>query len=705
MTGRNGALRVVLGLVPVLLGLVVVPSYLAGCAPVAGPFGGVARKARLADGLEIEYVHYEDERALVDSRLADGRVIALTQGGTLLAYDVRTLARVARRVPDSPGVMLADGPAGQVLLACQDGSIHQVHPRTLDLTRRYHVEAAPLWVGTDGKEVFAALPAAEGSVRHALGIGHVPDSSKQIGAIRNLATGAEVPQAKYFDVPSTWLLDRGGRLWMGQDNGEWGGFSYSLDLRSGRPGPLPRSDGVYGFVCLGDGQVWAYGGMSHMGLERAFVTRVDGPQPQAIYSNDDWRRGDNGSASRPATRPSQPRGPITHVVEARSGRVIVFSYSDVFRVGRDLKDWRLIAQVRLTYRPGRPDAMSCYPAVRTVHLVDGSEDDIICSTSGNGIVRVGGSSAERHEPFSFARVDDIRPSPAGPLLGTGDMWGSIHYWAVPETGLPQRFGLTPDVDPGKGMAWLRSHLVCADADSQVWAYDIGCWPGRMCLVRWTGQRQEVLAAQDGTFEIDAIFSTGDGQFWMCGTDRKLKRLREGRWKDVADLPEGYVLDVKALPVGPARWVLVAGDKLLSMECDPAGSVRVSRLTLKPAGEDQPWITDAAVMPGGRLLLATRALSDRRMGLCLYDPASGAQQWQPYPIAGLVERVFRDDMGRLWLGGAGLWMIDRDGRMHAFTDIPLFEKAEVAAIGPANRPGGVLVSLGSRGLVFVRPRGE
>ena len=710
MSDRNHLLVIVLALVPVLLGVI-------GCAPAKGPFGGQVQRGRLASGLKVEYVHYEDERVLLDSHLAGDRVIALTQGGTLLAFDVHTLTQVASRHPASPGIMLATAPDGRDLLVCQDGSIHRIRPRTLALEEQWRPDSTPLWVGSDGKSQFAVMPAPPGTVEWAIGYGVPADMERQVGSVRSLTTGTDMPPfIEYINeaydkgrrtedlefcglrmgVPSTWLLDERGRLWMGRDNGEWGGFSHSVALATGRPGPLRKSDGVYGFIRLKDGQVWAYGGTSHMSLDQAFISRIDTAQPQTLYDNLDFL-----DSTPPTPRPAQPRAPITHIVELASGGLIVVAYRDVFTVDRQFKQWRLIGQIRLKLKPNEHPAMARYPDVRAVHLVDGSPDHIICSTGTYGMVRVGGTGDETHEAFSFSDIEDIRPSPTGPLLGTDDAWGSTHYWTLPSSQRPQTFGaFRPNVDPGDGMTWLRSHMVCIDATSQTWAFDIGCYPGRMCLVRKTGDQQDVLAVQDGTFPIRSIFTTGDGRFWMCAADKKLKLLRDGQWHTVADLPpDDYMFNVTALPAGSSRYVLEAGDTLLLMECEGDDTVRLSTLDFKRPDTRQPWICESVALHGSKVLLATRT------GLCIVDAADGKTQWDPYAIPGSINRVFRDETGRLWLGGAGLWMIDSDGQVHGFSALPILAGAKVAAIGPAGRSGGVLVSLGSRGLVFVKTRRE
>jgi hypothetical protein len=68
-----------------------------------------------------------------------------------------------------------------------------------------------------------------------------------------------------------------------------------IDLSSGivttiNPPPSPNPDkqnfwhGVYGFIELADGQVWAFGGMSHMGSNEGEITRVDDGEARTLAS-------------------------------------------------------------------------------------------------------------------------------------------------------------------------------------------------------------------------------------------------------------------------------------------------------------------------------------------------------------------------------------------------------------------------------------
>ena len=87
---------------------------------------------------------------------------------------------------------------------------------------------------------------------------------------------------------------------------------------------------------LADGQVWAFGGMSHMGVNSAYITRVDGDEPRPLFVTEPVvRREEDRETGRPSV-------PITHIIE-EVGDLVVFSYSEVFRVDKKLTTWKKLA--------------------------------------------------------------------------------------------------------------------------------------------------------------------------------------------------------------------------------------------------------------------------------------------------------------------------------------------------------------------------
>ncbi len=60
-------------------------------------------------------------------------------------------------------------------------------------------------------------------------------------------------------------------------------------MRSSRPPlatpTLKRVGTAYTeFIELRDGQVWSFGGSSHMGYNSGYITRVDGAEPRPLYA-------------------------------------------------------------------------------------------------------------------------------------------------------------------------------------------------------------------------------------------------------------------------------------------------------------------------------------------------------------------------------------------------------------------------------------
>ena len=109
------------------------------------------------------------------------------------------------------------------------------------------------------------------------------------------------------------------------------------------------------------------------------------------------------------------------------------------------------------------------------------------------------------------------------------------------------------------------------------------------------------------------------------------------------------------------------------------------------------VSDAREWSAGRILLVTDG------GLRIYEDSSGT--FFPGPVgapAAKLTQACRDSRGRLWVGGKGLWVLE-DGRFRSLNDsLPMMGLATVAALeADPEHPGGVIVSLGSRGVVHVQ----
>ena len=167
-----------------------------------------------------------------------------------------------------------------------------------------------------------------------------------------------------------------------------------------------------------------------------------------------------------------------------------------------------------------------------------------------------------------------------------------------------------------------------------------------------------------------------------------------------NVPVGSVTPVMAH--GPP-WFLrdTYGRSLFRLDHGPNGEdPQLTAVAIREA--DLPLaIDDAIAWSGGTLMLATST------GLRGYDPSTG-QLFRldlpepPEPATRLV----RDGLGRLWMGGAsGLWLAEVGAKAaEAFDRVPIVRRNEVQALAQdPQHADGVIVALGSQGVVFIRAR--
>jgi len=334
---------------------------------------------------------------LLDSRVVGNCVIALSGSGEVLRCDLKTVQLTRCRQLPSAAVCLGEFDERSVLVGASNGAVYQVSVADLSATIFAQLTNTPVWIGHatwEGRQAFTVLVAT---------IEYVPKTCKQQVQIHDLThhqAYSWTPASLMGSLSKpTFLPGPKDRIWIGVDQGEWGGWAGLLDLTTGelcesrsqprgviefRPDEKSESwpGGVYGFIGFGTGRVWAYGGTSHMGFNQAFIGRVDTGRLELLYKNE-WSQ--FTGTDRPADNPTLP---ITHIVPVpNSESLLVFSYDDVFQVGPELKRWKRICELPLRYNPGRPDAVGSYPAVKQVHVLGGQQRSFLCSTASDGFVR------------------------------------------------------------------------------------------------------------------------------------------------------------------------------------------------------------------------------------------------------------------------------------------------------------------------------
>jgi hypothetical protein len=397
-----------------------------------------------------------------------------------------------------------------------------------------------------------------------------------------------------------------------------------------------------------------------------------------LYENEETSWGE-------VRRKEKPRKPITHILEP-SGKdaLYLFAFDEVFRAGGGL------SRFRLAYKLGLGSGF----ATAVDRLANGG---LLVATPGDGLWRLDGG---RSVPHAFAgdlgarRIDRIERASDG-LVFFGDerVWQqSAGDWATQE--------LVPPVEPRFAIAELRGYagwqpeLAFVDTDGAIVSVSrTNLSPGPRATVRFRGDSPTLLAVEnEHEGYLNGGFATPDGELWATSW-RGLYRLSKTGWKHAAALSiegDAGAARVKALATRGPPWYLLEQESGELFELGYEGP----RTRVRAVVDGGARLFDA-VRWRGAWLFATSA------GLRRYDVARRA--WANVRLAVDASRVrvlARDDAGRLWLAGDGLWVVV-DDRVVDLSALPPLAGADVLAMAAdPHRLEGVVMSLGERGLLYV-----
>ena len=616
------------------------------------PPGG---EARLESGRVVDYTIHFDRNSLRDSvRLGDG-LIALTSSGTLLRFELPAVRLLAERLGVEEVTCLGRGEGDVVLAGLADGRVCRVDPATLALTDVVKLSGTPQWVGwvKAGVNRPAGVVAVTVQTRPRERNGERWEQSYSV--VHDPTTGKTL--ALEF-VATAYLLDRAGRFWVGADQGEWGGRVARADLIQGtiaeinppRPGEFesPYWQGVYGFVELKDGQVWAFGGVAHMGYNTACIWRIDGAEPRQLVKFDPPQDREK------EPDPNLPGLPITHVVEEEGG-LLVLSYSDVFRVDPALRSWKQVATLDIRYRWGRPNAIGAAPSVCALHPPRREGEPYVLATVGDGYVLLDGAKATAHAlpgQLGAAGIDTVRNTAEGTLFIQGDDDG---VWRLGANGW-EVASLAPSLEPDPGndfgdyekqRGWSSTRVLVGPKGGIYTVSDSNVGPGTRITCRRVDGKSERIGRETSSLSPSSTFITADGTLWNI-YGRDLKRFEQGTWETVARLPRrAAYARLEAVPTEGPPWLLLepSSSDLWRLETGvPGTGTRVTRVKIQE-GEQRLRIDDAIPWTDGALLLATGA------GLRVFSPGTEKLSRVDFPEPEHPATVLvRDGRGRLWLGG-------------------------------------------------------
>jgi hypothetical protein len=675
-----------------------------------------SHEVRLANGRAVEYSIHVDRNSLIDSvRVRDG-LIALTSSGVLLRFELPGVRLVRERIELDEVTCIGLGERGAVLAGLADGRVCRVDPATLALTDMVKLPAPVQWLGwcRGAGNRPAGLVVATRQTKAMEQDGH--RWKRPCWMVHELATNKSFA-LDY--VANTVLFDRAGRLWIGTDNGEWGGHVTRIDLSTGAVTTIkppadhkleeqPFWDGIYGFVELRDGQIWAFGGTSHMGVNEGQITRVDEGEARTLVAFHP-----PVNPVEPVPDPSRPGMPITHIIEESNG-LLIFSYSDVFRVDKALKAWKRSATLEIQYHWGRPDAMGSYPAVRTVHPPSHEGEPYLLATIGDGYVVLDAQKMTPHSipgQLATSNIDNIANTSEGTLVFEDDpalpTWKlGPKGWETPTLAPPferDRPGDAPlpEIENDDKIGHETSVLVgpggmiytvSGTSDS----------PGTRTTAHRVDGKTVRLGRETSSLEPSSSFITADGTLWNAA-HYGLLRFQKGRWEPVEALAPG---DFPPGPIKPLNhdgppWILLDHRRKRLWRLDHGTRGENPRLTRVHLENERrtPTINDGIPWSDGSLLLATdQGLRAYAPGMHTLTPANVPEPPQH------ATAVARDGLGRIWLvADKKLWLSEPGAKApEAFDRVPWVGLSAVEAlVADPQQPDGIIAALGSRGVAFVK----
>lgn len=649
--------------------------------PALIPVEPHATRGRL--GAPFSWTYYYDRNALVASQLVGVHLVATTEAGHLLVFDTDSVSLTGEAL--SPRVVTCLGPAidGSILVGFADGLVGRVTIPGFEVTEVARVSGRPLWIG-------AAKAANDTVVVYADAHGGAGISTawgrSRTHTVRMLGSGHEM------DVPdaSSFLMDDRDQLWLGVDHGEFGGGLYRVDLLEDRmEAVLP--DNVLGISRIQD-EIWAYGGLAHLTGFYSFIARVAPGKPKRLRERSGF------IDQKPRDPRLGPSLPISQIVEAGTG-VSIWSGTDIFQANRSLGGWKRLRDPTPSHIDGRRWRRTAYYPVNDTSTV---VDDRVFRPTGTGFLELEDGTASRHPISGEIPIAPTRLVASATDLIVGGTGQGFEFRVEPGWGTAEGRWLEPATTPSVAThGWCDSGFFAAPDGTIRVAAKWGptskprsCTGGDGILI--TGAIQggafREISREQSKLDVRAMGLLPDGRLVGMDQDRSPLIHDNGAFRPAPEGPwrAAFGADLGARRGG--RLVLSTGLCELVMEHG------VPRLSLFPTYIDglAPEIFDGLRLSEDVVLLAT----DR--GLCSYDlNAKSCSRFEPIGMQGIIERFVRDDAGRIWMGGHGLYLLtalNRAVAVHPF--LPFFEDATVTDLAVTG--GRLAVALRNRGLLFLDP---
>jgi hypothetical protein len=663
-------------------------------------------------GESFDTEYYFDHNALRQAVRAGRSIVAMTASGNLMRFDLATFALTGELVVKGRATALAPHDDARVLVGTEDGRVSEVSVDSWAVSPKASVTGSIIWIGAFSTGVVAAVRAPRGDRpwpgepgesyrRRQRSDESNAERRDRIIVINGRSTRSFSIADKGRDIDrAVFAVDKEDGVWIGTDFGEFGGGLKRLDLKSGTVREFKFHGNVGGFVTGDDGTTFAYGGVSHLGMEEGYVARLGADSPKVVTEFD----------NKNPSSPSIPSGPIDRVIRAADGGGFwAVSNHRVFRVDPSMTMWSQTALLGGRWISGRAASMGNTPTANAVLSDPAHPSDLIVAMGRDGLVRVenSGETQSMFEGQLEIEATDIWSGSVGPLLLT-DIRESPAAWRLGSNGWNGVF--FDDVESAARDGWYMCAIAGDDGKSVITICEGPSTPGDRAIFRvGADSRADVLERWKG--EGSALWGwllSSSGQ--AVDTEDGALRVRDrGDWRTVGKitLPSdvdtmGALPERRFLPLDQlddvAYFLDASRGSIVKLTERPLGS-----MTLSPADYSGKRIQNTQniwdVCPDGDhwvLIASHRGLT--RMHLTdgetrPISPPNGTDE---------ITTLTRDKQGHLWAAGNAIYVSADDGMHWSEVDLPMSGPTSSKRIRPSpDAPRGVWISLGDRGFVIVR----
>jgi len=679
----------------------------AGVRPVQTPKPVEGRVTVGGQPFRTEY-HF-NHNALAQAVRVGTVVVARTSSGHLLRFNLRTLELTGELVCPVAATALGTDADGRLLVGDSAGHVDAIDPQSWDRQTVYAASGPIYWLGLWQDPLPRVVIVAAGHPEHSFeGWPGESRSSQRLAKLFDglddyavIILGGEKPRVisrspkRGQEEGGVRAIDSSGVMWVAADMGEFGGTLSQLDLKSGAA-RTERIGNIRGFARTGNGELLAYGGLTHMGMSDGFVATLGTATSPPLWEF---------TAGKPPTT-SGPQGPIDHIVRMTNGPGYwVVSNQTVFTADEGLSSWKRIGSLGARWIAGSRLSVSNTQTISGVIVDPDTPQAIVAVTEQDGLIRISNSGVERRTFDGQLEIDveQMWSTSVGLLLlpkGSGDGpsawrlgargWDGSLFDGVAKLGDWSRCTIVGD--DGNGMTTICNGLYSSSPSKFVQVDDRGSARLSATPAGYGGGFNWILTPR-AVLEVDVyskLIRYGSKDPAIVGRAR-LPEITKSWPRNVSqgflpidriDLTD-YVLDGEF-------------GSLLALREQRPGSFEL--LPARIGGQTgPPNLYD--VYPDGDHWVLTASASQGLARLHLVD--GELRRLTPPNRGEVFTSLTRDRQGRLWAAGQRLYTSIDEGATWAVVELPVRASDEIKVVRPAPGPGGgVWVSLGARGLVMI-----